>query len=94
MRDSNSASVPVHEFKARLSHYLAEARAGKTIEIAAHRKVVARVTGVAGVSDTATGFDRLIAAGQAQWQPGKPQGAALKLSAGGTALSDMVLEDR
>lgn len=85
-------SVPVHEFKARLSHYLAQARAGKTIEIASHRKVVARMTGVADAG--ATGFERLLAAGLAEWRPGKPKGAAFKLSAGGKSLSDMALEDR
>lgn len=87
-----ASSIPVHKFKARLSHYLAQARAGKTIEIASHRKVVARVTGVADAE--ATGFDRLLAQGLAQWQPGKPKGAVLKLSTGGRSLSDMALEDR
>lgn len=87
-----ASNVPVHKFKARLSHYLAQARAGKTIEIASHRKVVARVTGVADAE--ATGFGRLLAAGLAQWRPGKPKGAAFKLSAGGKNLSEMALEDR
>lgn len=87
-----ASHVPVHEFKARLSHYLAQARAGKTIEIAAHRKVVARVTGVAETGTT--GFGRLIAAGLAEWRPGKLKGAVLKLSAGGKSVSAMVLEDR
>lgn len=88
----SASSVPVHEFKARLSHYLARARAGETIEISAHRKVVARVTGVADAQ--ATGFDRLLAAGLAEWRPGTPKGAAFKLSSGGKSLSDMALEDR
>lgn len=87
-----TSSVPVHEFKARLSHYLAQARAGKTIEIASHRKVVARVIGVADAETT--GFARLLTTGLAEWQPGKPKGAAFKLSAGGKSLSDMALEDR
>ncbi len=38
--------VPIREFKARLSHYLAKARASGVIEVTSHRKVVARVTGV------------------------------------------------
>ena len=42
-----SHRVPIREFKARLSHYLAQATAQYgVIEVTSHKKVVARVTGV------------------------------------------------
>ena len=42
-----SQRIPMREFKARLSHYLAQAGAGRgAIEITSHKRVVARVTGV------------------------------------------------
>ncbi len=55
----------IREFKARLSYYLRRARAGQTIEIASHRKVIARVTGVP--STESEGIARLVASGAAQW---------------------------
>lgn len=83
--------VSIRELKARLSHYLAQARADATLEITAHRRVVARVTGVPEAAPSA--LANLIARGAAQWAGGKPQGAHIALS-GGTSVSRMVIEDR
>ncbi len=84
--------VSVHEFKAHLSRYLAEARAGRAVEISSHRKVVARL--VTASSGQEQGIDRLLAQGLAQWDGSKPTGAAVRLSSGGPLVSDLVQEDR
>jgi len=88
----NSLDVPIHKFKAHLSRYLAEARAGRTIEITSHRKVVARVTGMPPAAGE--GIARLIASGAAQWSGGKPVGAEVRLAEGGRTLADLIREDR
>ena len=88
-----SQRVPIREFKARLSHYLAQAGAGHgVIEITSHRRVVARVTGVP--SEAGEGIARLVAAGAASWRGGKPAGAAIRLAKRGRSLSELVLDDR
>ncbi len=84
--------LQVRDFKARLSHYLRRARAGQTIEITSHRKVIARVTGVP--STETEGIARLVASGAAQWGGGKPRGAQVRLTDVGPRVSDMVLQDR
>jgi prevent-host-death family protein len=82
--------ISVREFKAHLSHYLNKAQAGQALEITSHRKVVARVVGV----PKSSGLSRLIADGAAAWSGGKPAGSTLRLAAKGTALSQMIMEDR
>jgi len=84
--------LQVRDFKARLSHYLRRARAGQTIEITSHRKVIARVTGVP--STESEGIARLVASGAAQWGGGKPRGAEIRLTEVGLRVSDLVLQDR
>lgn len=84
--------VSIREFKAHLSRYLAEVRAGRPIEISSHRKVIARVTAVP--NKETQGIGRLLAAGAAQWAGGKPDGAEIRLSAGGKSVSEIVLEER
>jgi prevent-host-death family protein len=88
----NTLRLQVRDFKARLSHYLRRARAGQTIEITSHRKVIARVTGVP--STQSEGIARLVASGAAQWGGGKPRGAEIRLTDVGPQVSDMVLQDR
>ena len=84
--------LQVRDFKARLSHYLRRARAGQTIEITSHRRVIARVTGVP--STETEGIARLVASGAAQWGGGKPRGAEIRLTEVGLRVSDLVLQDR
>lgn len=84
--------VSIRELKAHLSRYLAQARQGTALEITSHRRIVARVTGVP--ESAASGLSALIARGSAQWGGGKPQGAHIALSRGGSMVSRMVLEDR
>ena len=90
-------SVPVREFKSRLSHYLARAREGQTVEITSHRKVIARVTGMPEEPEWASkypGLWRLVRSGEATWNGQKPKGANFKLPDTGKTLSEMILEDR
>ncbi len=84
--------VSIRELKAHLSQYLCRARAGQSLEITSHRKIVARIIGVPTTSDS--GIARLLAGGTATWAGGKPAGAGLRLTAKGTPVSQMVLEDR
>lgn len=84
--------VSIRELKAHLSSYLAQARQGVALEITSHRRVVARVTGVPESASPVLGA--LIARGGAQWGGGKPQGAHIALTPGGSLVSRMVLDDR
>lgn len=83
----------MRELKAGLSRYVAQARAGGVFEVTLHDRPVARIVGIPAVSSS--GVARLIASGAAQWLGGKPSlRPAIRLSAQGTSLSDLVLEDR
>ena len=84
--------VSMSEFKSHLSQYVSQAQSGELIELTSHRKIVARLTGVPKADGTA--LSRLLAAGMASWQGGKPEGAALILQQKGTAVSKIVLDDR
>ena len=84
--------VSIRELKVHLSQYLRQAQAGQPLTITSHRKAVARIVGVPSESEEAV--TRLIAVGSASWSGGKPTGASIRLSAEGTPVSQMVLEDR
>ena len=84
--------VSIREFKAHLSRYLAEARAGRPVEITSYRKVVARVTGVPPGADS--GLAGLIASGAATWAGGKPRGDDIELTGSGSEVSALVLAQR
>jgi antitoxin (DNA-binding transcriptional repressor) of toxin-antitoxin stability system len=84
--------VSIQDFKSHLSRYVSEAQSGLLIELTSHRKVVAKVVGVP--PNDGTGASRLLVAGAATWQGGKPVGASLKLKAHNKSVSAMVLEDR
>ena len=84
--------VSMRELKTHLSQYVVQAQAGQLIELTSHRKVVARIVGVPPTGNTAV--SRLLTAGVASWQGGKPAGAALALQGGGKLMSALVQEDR
>jgi antitoxin (DNA-binding transcriptional repressor) of toxin-antitoxin stability system len=84
--------VSMQEFKSHLSRYVGQAQSGQLIELTSHRKVVARIVGVPPTDST--GVSRLLAAGIATWQGGKPVGAAFRLQKHGTLVSALVMEDR
>lgn len=85
--------IAMHQLKAGLSRYVAQARAGEVIEITSHDKPVARLIGVPeGVS---AGLAKMLASGSAQWGGGKPAfRPPLKLAPHRQSMSDMVIEDR
>jgi len=85
-------TISVRELKTHLSRYLAEARAGKVIRVTSHRKEIARIIGVPDADDD--GLARLLAAGEAHWQGGKPVGAEIRISDEGDSLAEIVLRDR
>ena len=80
--------VSIQDFKSHLSHYI-ECAQSSVIELTSHHKVVARIIGVRQSDNV--GVARLLAAGVATWQGGKPKGAALKLQELGKSVSQMVL---
>ena len=84
--------VSVREFKANLSRYLSEARAGRTVEVSSHRKVIARVSGVPDDSDS--GAQRLVALGAARWEGGKLRGDEIRLQEKGRNTSEIVVDQR
>ncbi len=84
--------VSIHDFKSNLSKYVGQAQSGELIELTSHRKVVARIVGVPP-TDIA-GVSRLLAAGIATWQGGKPTGALLNLQQRGRQVSALVMEDQ
>jgi prevent-host-death family protein len=85
--------IAMHQLKAGLSRYVAQARAGEVIVVTSHDKPVARIVGVPP-SDP-SGVARLLACGAAHWAGGKPAlQPAVRLGTSGKTLSSMVLEDR
>lgn len=85
--------VAMHELKAGLSRYIAEARSGVVIEITSHDKPVARIVGIPAAARG--GVERLLASGAAQWSGGKPKAfEPVRLPSHGKLLSEMVIEDR
>ncbi len=84
--------VSIKEFKSHLSQYVDQAQSGLLIELTSHRKVVARIVGVPATDDS--GVSRLLTAGIATWQGGKPVGAEFKLKECGKQVSALVMEDR
>lgn len=84
--------VSIQQFKSQLAKFIRESQSGKTLELTSHRKVVARVIGVPAVESV--GVKRLLEAGIARWQGGKPKGAAISLSADGKPVSELIREER
>ncbi|MFB1490880.1 MULTISPECIES: type II toxin-antitoxin system Phd/YefM family antitoxin [unclassified Thiocapsa] len=85
--------VAIRDLKANLSRMLTRAQAGESIEVTSHNTLIARIVGIP--SGTAEGLRELIGRGTLSWRGGKPQLAPpVELSAEGTPVSRMVLEDR
>ena len=82
----------VRELKARLSHYIAESRAGYAVEITAHRRPVARLTGLP--AENTESVTDIAEASELQWGGGKPRGLDVALPGKAKPLSTMVVEDR
>jgi prevent-host-death family protein len=85
--------VSIQEFKSHLAKYVSQARSGQVVVLTSHRKAVARLIGVPTTENE--GIEKLISSGKASWSSGKkPKGANLRLTAGGSSLAEMILEDR
>jgi prevent-host-death family protein len=86
-------SVGVRELKGRLSQYLRRVKTGERLAITERGKTVAVLSPPAE-----SGADRRIAAllqdGLAQWDGGKPKGAARPAQPRGAPVADAVIEDR
>ena len=85
--------IAIRELKSGLSRILSLAQGGAVIEVTSHSKPVARIMGIPPLADE--GLRRLAAAGGLSWNGSKPRLARpLVLVTSGTAVSQMVLEDR
>lgn len=85
--------VAIRELKAHLSRLLALAQQGEIINVTSYRKPIARIVGLPPEADQK--LQGLIAAGGLSWNGQKPElQTPVTLSEGGTAVSDMVLENR
>ena len=85
--------IAMHQLKAGLSKYVAQAQAGEVIAITSHDTPVAMLIGIPATSNA--GLARLLASGAVQWAGGKPRlDRAVTLTSGGKTVSEMVLEDR
>ena len=82
----------IREFKARLSFYIAESRAGKSVDITSHRRPVARLVGVP--QQQTEGLAQMIAEGELTWSGGKPKGGHFVLPDAHKSVAEMILEDR
>lgn len=86
-------SVAVRELKASLSRVLSRAQHGEIIEVTSHNKPIARIIGIPEHAEP--GLRLLIAGGAVSWSGGKPRHKLpVQLTARGTSVSHMVLEDR
>ncbi len=85
--------VAIRELKASLSRVLSRAQEGEVIEVTSHNKSIARIVGIP--PQAGAGLRGLIAGGSLCWSGGKPRlTAPLEVAAGGTSVSQMVLEGR
>lgn len=85
--------VAIRELKASLSRILSRAQEGELIEVTCHNKPIARIVGIP--PQAGAGLRGLIAGGALCWSGGKPRlTPPLAVAAGGTPVSQMVLEDR
>ena len=82
-------SVGIRELRDRLSRYLAEVRAGRTITVTDHGRPVARLVPV----DEPSLLERLIAEGLVQPARQRERSAPRPVGASGT-VSDLVAEQR
>lgn len=89
----DAVRIAMHELKAALSATVARAAAGEVIEVTSHGKTVARIVGAP--MPNSPGLARLLSAGAAQWNGGKPAfRPPLTLKGAGRPMSELVIEDR
>ena len=85
--------VGIRELKAHLSRHLKRVRSGVRLAVTERGRTIATISPV----ETTTDVDwahLLVAEGGAQWNGGKPRGAARPPTVTGSPASSAVLEDR
>jgi prevent-host-death family protein len=87
-------TVGIRELKANLSRHLKRVRSGTRLVVTERGRAVASIQPVHTPGDIEWAL-ALVAAGQAHWTGGKPEGSKRPVAVkGGRTVSDAVLEDR
>jgi len=87
------ASVGVRELKTHLSRYLRRAQRGERIIVTDRTRPVA-VIGPATAGRVLPRVERLLQAGLARWEGGKPRGVSRPSRVRGLTVAEAVIEDR
>ena len=85
--------VGIRELKTQLSRHLKRVRAGVRLVVTDRGRAIATITPVETTPDTAW-TSGLLAAGDAQWNGGKPRGTTSPPTLEDRSASSVVLEDR
>jgi prevent-host-death family protein len=86
-------TVGIRELKAHLSRHLRRVRAGARLAVTERGRMIATISPIETAADVDWAH-RLVAEGRAQWNGGKPKGAARPANVAGRTASSVVLEDR
>jgi prevent-host-death family protein len=86
-------TVGIRELKAHLSRHLKRVRAGARLAVTERGRTIATISPVEAPPDIDWAH-RLVAEGRAQWNGGKPKGAARPLTLAGRTASSVILDDR
>lgn len=87
-------TVGIRELKTHLSRHLRRVRAGARLLVTERGRVIAAIDGVA-TPERAEWAHALVAAGEAHWEGGKPEGCLRPAATtDGRTVSAAVLEDR
>lgn len=86
-------TVGIRELKAHLSRHLKRVRAGTRLAVTERGRAIATISPVETPADVDWAH-RLVAEGRAQWNGGKPTGAARPAKVTGRTASSVVLDDR
>jgi antitoxin (DNA-binding transcriptional repressor) of toxin-antitoxin stability system len=85
--------VGIRELKAHLSRHLKRVRSGVRLAVTERGRTIATINPVETPADVDWAH-QLVAEGRAQWNGGKPRGAARSPKVTGSPASSAVLEDR
>jgi len=86
-------TVGIRELKAHLSRYLKRVRSGVRLAVTERGRTIATITPVESPA-TVDWAHQLVAEGHAQWNGGKPTGAARPPKLSRKTAASVVLEDR
>jgi prevent-host-death family protein len=87
-------TVGIRELKTHLSHHLRRVRSGTRLVVTQHGRVIATIDPI-DTPDHVEWAQALVAAGQAHWGGGKPEGCRHPVATTtGRTVSAVVLEER